>query len=153
MNNKTFRNHISQQCGFNSDSLEKEPVTPNESTETGKELTWPPSPEEIREAYRQFKPGKTQQDLDRETIDTIDTEAPSSMCWTDEQQAAWSRELDRDKAKPYALQVCNAGAMPESFEDWIKQGNDAIDDPGGNIIPSRVQSNHDRYDNERHPFA
>ncbi len=59
--------------------------------------------------------------------------------------------------KSYALQVCNAGAMPdrlpESFEDWIKQGNDAIDDPGGNIIPSRVQSNHDQYDNESHPFA
>ncbi len=36
--------------------------------------------------------------------------------------------------------------MPESFEDWIKQGNDAIDDPGGNIIPSRVKSNHDQYD-------
>ncbi len=33
--------------------------------------------------------------------------------------------------KSYALQVCNAGAMPDhlptSFEDWIKQGNDAID--------------------------
>ncbi len=42
---------------------------------------------------------------------------------------------------------------PESFSDWIKQGNDAIDDPGGNIIPSRVLSNHDQYDNERHPFS
>ncbi len=55
-----------------------------------------------------------------------------------------------NKAKPYALQVCNAGAMPDhlptSFEDWIKQGNDAIDDPGGNIIPSRVLANHDQYD-------
>ncbi len=61
-----------------------------------------------------------------------------------------------NKAKPYAIQVCNAGAMPDhlptSFEDWIKQGNDAIDDPGGNIIPSRVLANHDQYDNDKHPF-
>ncbi len=60
------------------------------------------------------------------------------------------------RVKPYALQVCNAGAMPDhlptSFEDWIKQGNDAIDDPGGNIIPSRVLANHDQYDNAKHPF-
>ncbi len=64
--------------------------------------------------------------------------------------------ISQKRPKPYALQVCNAGAMPDrlptSFEDWIKQGNDAIDDPGGNIIPSRVQANHDQYDNERHPF-
>ncbi len=58
--------------------------------------------------------------------------------------------------KPYAVQACNAGdwpEQPESFEDWLKQGDDAIDDPGGNIIPSRVQANHDRYGKERHPFT
>ncbi len=32
-----------------------------------------------------------------------------------------------NKAKPYAIQVCNAGAMPESFEDWIKSTGDCID--------------------------
>ncbi len=32
-----------------------------------------------------------------------------------------------NKAKPYALQVCNAGAMPESFEDWLKANEDAIE--------------------------
>ncbi len=86
MNHKTFRDHVSKQCGFNHPEI---PVMTN-------------------------------------------------------------------KAKPYALQVCNAGAMPdrlpESFEDWIKQGNDAIDDPGGNIIPSRVLVNLDQYGSEPHPF-
>ena len=42
-----------------------------------------------------------------------------------------SQQCGFNKAKPYALQVCNAGAMPDrlptSFEDWIKQGNDAIE--------------------------
>ncbi len=69
---------------------------------------------------------------------------------------AISKQCGFNKAKPYALQVCNAGAMPDrlptSFEDWIKQGNDAIDDPGGNIIPSRVIANHDQYDNTKLPF-
>ncbi len=55
-----------------------------------------------------------------------------------------------------AVQVCNAGKwpdhLPSSFEDWLRSNNDAID-IGGNEIPSRVQANHDRYDNERHPFA
>ncbi len=68
----------------------------------------------------------------------------------------WKIEHTSD-GTPYALQVCNAGDwpehLPESFEDWLKQGDDAIDDPGGNIIPSRVLANHDQYDNERHPFA
>ncbi len=31
-----------------------------------------------------------------------------------------------NKAKPYALQVCNAGAMPESFEDWLANNQDSI---------------------------
>ncbi len=75
MNNKTFRDHISQQCGF----------TPN-------------------------------------------------------------------KAKPYALQVCNAGAMPEDFTAWLKANGDSID-IGGNWISHKVAANHDQYDNERHPFA
>ncbi len=34
---------------------------------------------------------------DRVILDTIDMEARSSMCWTDEQKMAWDRELDRDK--------------------------------------------------------
>ncbi len=55
-----------------------------------------------------------------------------------------------NKAKPYALQVCNAGAMPESFEDWLKSNSDDI---GGNWTPDRIISNHDQYDNERHHFA
>ncbi len=33
---------------------------------------------------------------DRMIIDTIDTEAPSILCWTDQQRAAWYREMDRD---------------------------------------------------------
>ncbi len=41
--------------------------------------------------------GETQQDRDRQIIDTIDKEARSIMCWTDEQQAAWYREIDRDQ--------------------------------------------------------
>ncbi len=62
--------------------------------------------------------------------------------------AAYNNGDGDQQAKPYALQVCNAGAMPESFEDWIKQGDQhlQIDDPGGNIIPSRVLANHDQYD-------
>ena len=39
--------------------------------------------------------------------------------------------------------------VPESFEAWL--GSDSID-IGGNQMPDRVQSNHDQYDNERHPF-
>ncbi len=58
------------------------------------------------------------------------------------------------EAKPYALQVCNAGAMPDhlptSFEDWLKSNSDDI---GGNWTPDKLQANHDQYDNERHPFA
>ncbi len=55
-----------------------------------------------------------------------------------------------------AIQVCNAGDwpdhLPSSFGDWLKANGDSID-IGGNEIPSRVQANHDRYGNERHPFA
>ncbi len=62
------------------------------------------------------------------------------------------RLMQQGETKPYALQVCNAGAMPESFEDWIKATGDCID-IGGNWTPDKLQSNHDQYDNERHPFA
>ncbi len=61
-----------------------------------------------------------------------------------------------NKAKPYAIQVCNAGAMPDqlptSFEDWLKANGDAID-IGGNWTPSKYNANLDRYgnDNDR-PF-
>ncbi len=54
----------------------------------------------------------------------------------------------RPMFKPYALQVCNAGAMPEDFSAWLKANGDSIpiEDYGGNIVPSRIQSNLDRYD-------
>jgi hypothetical protein len=42
--------------------------------------------------------------------------------------------------------------VPASFEDWLKDNKDTID-IGGNVIPDRVQANHDRYNNERHPFT
>ena len=50
-----------------------------------------------------------------------------------------------------AVQVCNGGDWPESFEDWLKSNNDDI---GGNWTPDRVQANHQRYDQqgEERPF-
>ncbi len=54
-----------------------------------------------------------------------------------------------NKAKPYALQVCNAGEMPDplptSFSDWLAINKDSID-LGGNWTPDKVQANHDQYD-------
>ncbi len=57
-----------------------------------------------------------------------------------------------NKAKPYAIQVCNAGAMPEDFTAWLKSNGDAID-IGGNWTPDKLQANHEQYDNDKHPFA
>ncbi len=46
------------------------------------------------------------------------------------------------------------GAIPDSFEDWLKSNGDDI---GGNEIPDRVAANHERYtqqgEKERHPFV
>ncbi len=58
----------------------------------------------------------------------------------------------QNKAKPYAIQVCNAGAMPEDFTAWLKANGDSID-IGGNWTPDKVQANHDQYDNTKHPFS
>ncbi len=62
---------------------------------------------ETREAAEQAR--------DRAIIDTIDTEAPPT-CWTGAQSAAWNRELDRDKARPWVREG-------ESFRQWITRLN------------------------------
>jgi hypothetical protein len=53
-----------------------------------------------------------------------------------------------NKAKPYALQVCNAGKMPEDFDSWLKANNDSIpiEDYGGNVRTDRIAANLDQYD-------
>ncbi len=128
-----IRDHISQQCGFN--SLHIRDRNPNESTETGNDHNrkFYAERERIRKSLQQCPNCGFDQDDENPT-----------HCLS----CGWP--LPRTPIqKPYALQVCNAGAMPDhlptSFEDWLKQGNDAIDDPGGNIIPSRVLANHDQY--------
>ncbi len=74
----------------------------------------------------------------------------------------FNQSVNADIRRITAVQVCNAGDwpdhLPESFEDWLKQGNDAIDDPGGNDLggnwtPDKYNANLDRYgnDNDR-PF-
>ncbi len=149
-----LRNHVAKSCGFNKAKL---PYVQHDHIPARHALDCPTCTEN-----------------DRRIIDTIDKEAPSIMCWSDEQQAAWYREIDRDKAKPtaawietptachlvgevkpYALQVCNAGAMPDhlptSFSEWVESNNDSID-IGGNEIPDRIKANHDQYDNTKHPF-
>lgn len=62
---------------------------------------------ETREAAEQAR--------DQAIINTIDTEAPPT-CWTEAQSAAWNRELDRDKARPWVREG-------ESFRQWITRLN------------------------------
>ena len=56
-------------------------------------------------------------------------------------------QLAQNKAKPYAIQVCNAGKMPEDFDSWLKQNGDSIpiEDYGGNVTPDRIAANNDIY--------
>ncbi len=66
--------------------------------------------------------------------------------------AAYNNGDGDQRAKPYALQVCNAGKMPEDFDSWLKANGDSIpiEDYGGNVRPDRIAANLDQY-NER-PF-
>ncbi len=34
---------------------------------------------------------------------------------------------------------------PDNFSDWLKSNGDSIEDHGGNVVPDRVQANHERY--------
>ncbi len=96
----------------------------------------------------------------REAIEKQCTVIPrSNMAFEDAQEYWRKRDAQTEAinklqqgAKPYALQVCNAGAMPEDFDSWLKSNGDAID-IGGNWTPDKLQANHDQYDNERHPFS
>ncbi len=88
MNPKTFRDHISQQCGFNK----------------------------------------------AKTIEQIDNEiARRKQRLTDHYKAKPIDLISQKRAKPYALQVCNAGKMPDhlptSFEDWLASNSDSIEMP------------------------
>ena len=54
---------------------------------------------------------------------------------------------------PKLLGMPNKAKVPDSFEDWLKSNNDAID-IGGNKLPDRIAANHDRYSQqgEERPF-
>ena len=41
--------------------------------------------------------------------------------------AAYNNGDGDQRAKPYALQVCNAGKMPEDFDSWLKANGDSIE--------------------------
>ncbi len=128
MTDKQFRNHISQQCGFNK-------AKPQRFIDYN---VYPPSATSDRKGWAV----------------TIGGQYIEGKRFDSRGEAELFAQSEVNTAKPYALQVCNAGAMPdrlpESFEDWL--GSDSID-IGGNVLPDRVQSNHDQYDNTKHPFA
>ncbi len=113
MNNKTFRDNISQQCGFNKAKSmdEYDPLLAAYNNGNGNQT------DNKAKHYLRHKDG-----------DPLNNHL--------------------DNLKPYALQVCNAGAMPDrlptSFSDWLASNNDSID-IGGNWTPDRIQANHDQY--------
>ncbi len=194
MTPKDIRTAIGNQCGFKKtqpqrllesiipnkadDSLEKEPVANNATTETGDaNRNIIKKAESLGAVFK--RDGKTRwtwQGGDYSCKTRLDAAYEFLLVAHDGPMATPkpSRMMDLGAATQTpnkAIQVCNAGdwpeqltcpddsrfqqtvtSLPESFEDWLRSNNDAID-IGGNEIPSRVQANHDRYDNERHPFT
>ncbi len=58
-----------------------------------------------------------------------------------------------NKAKPYALQVCNAGKMPEDFDSWLKANGDSIEiGMPLDRTEATAQWFDDKAKTERHPF-
>ena len=62
-----------------------------------------------------------------------------------------NREIKRRLSKAHQEYMeankANWPSVEEQQAYWEKH------DHGGNVLPDRIASNHDRYDNERHPFA
>jgi hypothetical protein len=89
----------------------------------------------------------------RQLVKSIETRKKGPPMTTRQFQKSVNEDIKRlikqGETKPYALQVCNAGKMPEDFDSWLKANGDSID-IGGNWTPNRVEANKDVY--EKGPF-
>ncbi len=145
MTPKDIRTAISNQCGFNKTQPQRllESIIPNKADDS-----W------ITEPVADDATNETREAEDKRIFDAL------SKAFIEEWRNDCSTRVIHTKdAKSYAIQVCNAGDwpdhLPSSFGDWLKANGDSVEisDQGGNFTADKIQANHDRYDNERHPFA
>ncbi len=118
MNAQDIRDHISQQCGFNSGVETPHTVDPNGNNETGDTLS-------ATNLHGDKWNGETQDGV------YVYIDQQGNLYESKERPVyRYSGQPLPYRAKPYAIQVCNAGAMPDhlptSFEDWIKANGDSI---------------------------